>query len=224
MSVHLSNDQQNERLQELWRNYGNVFVNVIIACLIGIVSWQFWTQYQTDKTDKASVLYERLLDSAVRNDNSGIEAFGNSILKNHPGTMYAHLTSMLMAKMDFENNKIESAIKRLQEVREATNAPEIKQICRIREARAFVSTKQFDKALSLLKQADDDSFATLVEQLKGDIYLLQGDLKKAKQAYRLALGNDEDIRKRRVLLQMRYQHIPDFQKRVATSTTQGAKA
>ena len=66
----------------------------------------------------------------------------------------------------------------------------IKGIASVRLARVQIQQEQFDEALATLSKPIPESFTAAVEEIKGDIYLLQNKTELALNAYQVAIASD----------------------------------
>ena len=68
-----------------------------------------------------------------------------------------------------------------------SKVPAFKQIAKIRIARLLVSQKSFDQALNELSVVDDNAYMTIVNELKGDIFVAKGEYQQAMNSYKMAI-------------------------------------
>lgn len=224
MSTFLTEEQQIERVKDLWKRYGNIILNTGLFLVVLVAGWQFWQSRQLTLHDKASILYREMLVSVMSFEDSGIEAYGKSIMDKFPGTIYADFAELHLARLDIEKAKLDDGIKHLQHVYDTTHSIAIKQIVRIRHARVIAAKKQFDEALTVLDVVDDESFAALIAQTRGDIYLEQGKIQQAREQYQIAMKKSGDSEVFGSLLEMKINHIPQFDRHVVQTQATGANA
>jgi predicted negative regulator of RcsB-dependent stress response len=88
-----------------------------------------------------------------------------------------------------------------------TNAS-MRAIAKTRMARIYIAQNKADAALALLKNVEDKHFNGLIDEIKGDAYLMQNDTTKAKASYQLALKElpAEEVTQR-PLLQMKLDNL-----------------
>jgi len=91
-------------------------------------------------------------------------------------------------------------------VRNHAEQENIRQLARLRLARVLREQGETAQALDVLAGPFPEAFEAAVEELRGDLYLAQGERDQAREAYRKALaapagGGDRD------LLQMKFNEL-----------------
>lgn len=223
MSTYMTEEQQIERVKDLWKKYGNIITNLALVLVVCVAAWQFWQTRELGLHEKASILYQEMMVSVMADDASGIEAYGKRIVENFPKSIYAHFAEFQMARIAVDKSEYDNALQHLKHVRETTTAKPIKQIARVREARVLVGKKQYQQAIELLKTVDDEGFLSMVAQTRGDIYYEQGKKQQAREQYQLALNKLPESEMLSSLLKMKLNHIPEHEHHVVESH-KGAKA
>lgn len=160
------------------------WVGIGIIVIIGAVgAWQYMSHEKRVQNEAASVLYESLL-SAVRNkDVAEAQHLEGVLIKEHAKSPYATLSALLLASLVPEKTipYLETALK------VAANSS-FEHIVRVRLARALADVQKITEALALLNAVNPpESYVRLYEEAKGDIYVQNHQLEKAKLAYALAL-------------------------------------
>jgi predicted negative regulator of RcsB-dependent stress response len=211
MSTFLTEEQQIERIKTLWKQYGNLITNTVLAAIVVLAGWQFWQSRQLSLQEKASILYKEMMVSVFSHEESGVEAYGKRIVEDFPGTVYADFAQLHRARIDINNDRKKAALERLASVVADSTSNSIRQIARIRQARVIVAMKHYDKALKLLDTVDDTHFLALVAQTRGDIYSLQGLVTKAREQYQVALNHLPNADNFGALLKMKLHHLPTTQ-------------
>ena len=63
MSDYLSDEEQVERLKRWWNENGFVLIASILAALLGIGGWNFYSSYQEDVGRTSSEFFKKYLES-----------------------------------------------------------------------------------------------------------------------------------------------------------------
>ncbi len=103
------------------------------------------------------------------------------------GTPYAAQGGLLLASQDAAREDWSRAQERLDWVAKNSDDPGLKKIARLRLARVLWQQQKPDEALALLEVQDEDPFAALYQELRGDIQLSKGDRDAARSAYEKAM-------------------------------------
>ncbi len=207
MSVYMTEEEQVEQIKKWWKQYGSNVLTAILIVALAFSGWRWWQQRQLKIATHASVVYQGLLNSASAQDNTGVLASANTLLTQYAGTPYAALASLSLAKAAVEKKQYPVALKHLQWVIDKAAASSLKQIARIRSARILLAQKKPQQALAVLKTINDSSYQPVIDEVRGDSYLAQGNEQQAKQAYQLAWQAAQKAKASRPLLKMKLNNL-----------------
>ena len=192
VDLHLSDDEQAERLKAWWKENGT---SVIIGALIGIgiiVGLNFWREYKTSQAESASGFYENMLAN-YRDKNMDLAAgVGEKVMGNYSSTPYAGKAALLLAKIKFEENDLATAKSHLRWAMDNAIEAATRHAARLRLARIFFAEKEYDQASALIVVDDYGGFRSEYKELQGDIHMARGETVEARDAYQAAL---EDLPK-----------------------------
>lgn len=187
MDVHLTEKDQVELLKKWWNQYGVVGILTIALGLGANYAWTYYKSQQAEYAQNASIVYEKMKNSLSKNNLTEYKTQANYILENYKKSPYAALASFSLTSEALKENKVDDAKYYLQFVINNHKKAHLRQIARIRMARILLSQKAYGDALSTLAKVDDKTFMPMIEEVRGDVYLAQGDNKKANLAYKSAL-------------------------------------
>lgn len=180
--IDLKTDEEKaEELKQWWKENGtSVFVGIALA-IGGMFGWQQWQEYQKNQAEGASRLYAQLNDDG--NDSTGIFKQLND---NYDGTPYHALAALKTAKKACVSGKPEECENLL---RQATKSPQedIAIIANLHLARALISANKLDEAQSIINQKTPASYASLVDEIKGDLHFAKKEFDEARAAYDRAI-------------------------------------
>jgi len=112
---------------------------------------------------------------------------GGALIEDLPNSGYTTLTALIIAKAAFQQNDTGKAKAYLQSAIEHGESEAIQRIARLRLARILMLERKWNDAIGLL-DGNAGEFAGLYEEMRGDIFLAQGDLEEAHVAYERSLA------------------------------------
>lgn len=176
-----------EKLKAWWKNYGN---SVIFGILLGVVilyGFRYWTQHMEQQRLTAASLYERMFQNVHAKKSADARLLGESLIKEYSSTPYAGMAGLVLARLDFEAGDATKARERLQWVLKNSDDVAVQHAARLRLARIQLDSGDKEAALVLLDVKERTGFVAEYEELKGDIFVAQGQRQAARSAYREAL-------------------------------------
>ncbi|MEM7026745.1 MAG: tetratricopeptide repeat protein [Pseudomonadota bacterium] len=182
-------EEQVEAIKAWWKENGMSIVAGITIGLVAIFGWRGYNQHKITQAYEASSLYEQMILSARNNDVENSRVYADRIIADHETSMYGIFAKLMLAKLEAENNQLEQAVANLEWVIGNTDEPQVTHIATLRLARLYIDQEQLESAKSLLNKANQGEFIAQYEELKGDVFLKQGDINSARQAYQKALLN-----------------------------------
>ncbi|KAF0190372.1 MAG: hypothetical protein FD165_2747 [Gammaproteobacteria bacterium] len=185
--------EQIDEIRKWWRDNGKSILVGAVLGIAGLIGWQSWTQYQKSITEAASAEFALLMKELNRGDNAAIHARGGHIVSQLGGNGYADAAALALAKTAYQEGDLVAAKTQLQRVIDTAKVPEIGHIARLRLARLLLDGQQYDEALKVVEIVAPDTYASLYEELKGDVYFARGENDLARTAYTQArtLANPE---------------------------------
>lgn len=183
---HYEDEAQVEQLRRWWRENWMALAGGLALGLVGIFGWQWWQNRHTAHAEAASQVYEDL--QKVAPDKPDRQAELAQKLKDDFGdTPYAAQGAMLAAARAVDRADWGTAQANLEWVAQHAEDPGLKKLAQLRLARVLWQQAKPDDALGKLQVADDDPFAALYQELRGDILLSKGDAAGARGAYEKAM-------------------------------------
>lgn len=188
MDVYRTDEEQIEHLKKWWRENGKSVVGGIVIGLIAVFGWREWQDYLIVQAEAASGIYQEMIVEVRQNKNDTAREYASELIDDYPSTTYAIFASFMLAKLDANNNELDSAIERLQWVLANTNEKQFTHLARLRTARLLLADNKPDEALAILEAVEPGKFLASYEELKGDSYLQQGNTDAAQSAYEIAMA------------------------------------
>jgi predicted negative regulator of RcsB-dependent stress response len=169
----------------------------IIAFLVlsigGSGGWNYWKQTQLDYKNKASDLYQKVIDFSAEDNLTQARASLTILEKNYTDTAYPFLGNLSFAKEAFRLGNMTMSKEALQWV--VTNSEDENFIFAAadRLARLLISEKQPQKVLDVINDAlgkiSNESSAASLNMSLGDAYLQQNNVELARSFYQTAKKN-----------------------------------
>lgn len=180
-------EQQVEALKEWWDENGRaVLLGVGLGILI-IAAYNFWQNRKEANAVAASDLYSQSVDALRSGDAAKAQELAVELSGDHSGTLYASYARMAAARAAIEAGDIAAAADHLKWAVSNTDQPDVKVIAQMRLARVNAELGDVEAGLKALPKSVNDAFKGQVEEVRGDLQLLSGDVGAARQAYEAAL-------------------------------------
>ena len=211
MNEYETEEQQVAALKKWWKESGT---SIIVGLAIGITAlfgWRYYAEQSNAQAIQASDLYIQILQSVAMsvNTNKPVDEkaidLSNQLINNYADSPYVALSSLMLAKAEYENENIDVAATQLQLAVKHSTDDVIKQIASLRLSRLYIEQKKYDDAAAILNTSHDNVFDAQYEELKGDLYLAKGDSAQARIAYDKALELQGDTASQ--LLKLKRQNL-----------------
>jgi predicted negative regulator of RcsB-dependent stress response len=181
-----SEEQQVEAIKKWWRENGRSIIAGVAIAVAAILGWQAWEQYSINRSANASVGYQQMLALAGQPE-AGI-AQGQRLMEEYPGTGYADLAALFVAKLQLGQGNVESAQVTLRSMMSDAAEPELAHLARLRLAELELAAGDADAALELLAGDPPPGFVSPYAEVRGDAYVVKGERDLAARAYDEALA------------------------------------
>ena len=187
MEGNLTEQQQIELLKKFWKeNSWSIIVGVVLAIVV-VLGWRYYQYYVTSKLTHASAIFQQMITDTENGANDNAEVLAKRLSQHFPRTVYATSAKLLLAKQFVNNKDYDQAILQLQWVKSHSKIVAYRQVASIRLARVYLEQNKLDQALKVLSKVDDPQYNSQILEAKGDIYIQQGKLIKARELYQEAL-------------------------------------
>ena len=196
-----SDIEQAEALQTWWRQSRlKIFlgISVLLGSIYGYQEWQ--AKQKQQKLAAAENFYQLALTDS--------SALAKQLIAEHKGSVYAEMTQLWQAKQHVANKSYKEALTIYNAIINNSNKPALAQLAKWYKIHVLVEQKQFTKALTELNKFTEH--ADIVNELRGDIYVLEAKKSLAFSAYTAAIdaANDPLIKKRITLKQQNIYQTP----------------
>ena len=203
MDVYNTEEEQVEAIKKWWNENGKSIIAGIIIGVTAIFGWRSYENHTAMQAKAASILYEQLLVASRKNDSNNIRSIANNIIADYESSTYAVFSKLMLAKLESESGDLENAEVYLYSVLDNVSRDEFKHITRLRLIRVLIANNKLESADELLTKVKPNQFAAHYEELRGDIFAKQGNVKGAVEAYQKAIANSASNEDAQIILQMK---------------------
>lgn len=182
-------EQQVEAIKKWWKENSSFVIAGVILGASAIFGWRYYGDYKITHAEYAGNIYENIMQSPANQNANDLQIKVNELIAEYADTPYASLSALILAKKQAVAGDYTKAQQQLQWVVSNSTQEELRHIARLRLTRLLFAGKQYDEALKLLNIDFPKSFAVMYEELKGDLYVAQGELGQARVAYDKAILN-----------------------------------
>ncbi len=179
-------EEQVEKLKGWFKENGASIVLGILIGVGGIGGYNYWMHVQETKAAEASSHYTQMIEALSAGNNDTVQQQAEILLSDYASTDYALMGQLALAKSHVANGDFDNAETALQHVVGNAAQKPVAFVARIRLAAVQAQAGQYDAALTSLAIEFPSEFAAGVEELRGDIYALQGKSAEAIEAYQKA--------------------------------------
>ena len=179
-------EEQVERLKAWLKENGLSIVLGIVIGVGGIGGYNYWMHSQETTAAEASGHFTQMMEALSAGNSDAVQAQADILLSDYASTEYALLAHLALAKSHVANGEFEKAELALQQVVGSAADEPLAYVARTRLAAVQIQSGRYEDALASLAIDFPDEFAGRVDELRGDIYALQGKSEEAIEAYRKA--------------------------------------
>lgn len=181
-------EQQVEAIKGWWKANGNALVIGAVVALGGLWGWRYYSDSAVSSQEDVSQAYSEMLvkyDAQTGDkDLTNIEAFSTA----NGGNSYGVLASLLLVKEAVVQKNYKLAETQLLQLKSENSYQPFDAVINLRLARVQFQLGKNDAALMTLTGITDASFVAKANQIKGAIYVAQGDLAKARSSFEDAIN------------------------------------
>jgi predicted negative regulator of RcsB-dependent stress response len=183
-------EEQLEALRSWWKENGRSIVVGLVIGLGGVFGWTSRKAHTERRAEQASIEYQKLADTALRDDHAAAIAQAEALVAEFPSSGYAPLAALLAARGAFLADRVDDARRHLRWVIDNASTPGVTDVARIRLARLLIDAGEHAEAGQMLDAVQTGAVDALVQEVRGDLMRVQGDSDGARGAYTAALSDE----------------------------------
>ncbi|MHB8622388.1 MAG: YfgM family protein [Sulfuricaulis sp.] len=176
-----------EKLKAWWKDYGNALIIGVLLGAAVLIGLRYWTQHSEQNLQAASVLYDQMLQDRQAKRLDVARHSAEILMKDYSSTPYAGMAALILTRMDFDAGDMVAARQHLQWILDHGKEAATMQVARLQLARLLLNSGDKQAALALLNAPDPAGFATEYDELRGDVYVAQGNREQARVSYQAAI-------------------------------------
>ncbi|MGM0769843.1 MAG: YfgM family protein [Pseudomonadota bacterium] len=190
MAEMRTEEEQVQAIKDWWKKNGSSLLVGIAAALAIVFGWQTWQNHQQQQRTEAASQFADLLnaygDESDENRAETVAFVAGNLKEEFGDSSYAMYGMLLLARQQLmDDGDAQAAIESLEWAQsKVEQGSALSFVIRNRLARAHFAAEQYDQALATLDEGgENEAFAAIYSELRGDILLAQGDREGAREAY-----------------------------------------
>ena len=199
--------EQGERVQEWLRQNGVAIIAGIVIGLALIFGYRQWNEHKANENIEAATQYQLIQNALGKGKTSEADTLTDSLLKNHADSAYAVFAASLRAQRQLEAGKADKAIESLTWAVQHAKTKPLKDLSRLRLARADLAAGKATDALNTLKSMPAGAYTGLAAELRGDAQVKLGHADEAVKAYKAAMADFDPTAPQQRILQMKIDNV-----------------
>jgi predicted negative regulator of RcsB-dependent stress response len=207
MAYDLEEQEQLASIKSWWSRYGNLVTWLLFIVLAAYGAWNGWNYYQRNQAAQAGQLYEALQQAVTAQDKGKVQRVASDMQDKFSRTAYAEMSALIAAKSAVDAKDFKTAKAQLQWAIDKGRGDDYKAIAKVRLAGILLDEKSYDEGLKVLSGEFPASFAAVVDDRKGDIFVAQNKLDEARAAYQTAMEKSDVKNPGRQLIQIKLDAI-----------------
>ena len=184
-----SEKEQIEEMKAWWAEYGRYVVAGVVIAVGLIIGFNIYKNNKLEAQIEASELFETLAGHVFDGDLEDAQGVAGQLASNYANTAYAAQSRLAMARLYMDQNRDQDAADVLNELLQMRGNGALKHVGRARLARILLYQDKPQEVLDLLDGQDNEAFAGLYAEARGDAHAALGQVVEAAEAYRLALAD-----------------------------------
>lgn len=186
--LNLDEQERVLKIKNFYHDWGKYIIIVMGLCLAVYIGNLFWTINKDKQSRDAAILFGQFNSNIQNNSLSDANNILSQLQVHYPRSQYTELASIIAAKYFFTAKQLDAAAYDLNWAINNGTDDGIISVAMLRLADVYIDQKQFAKALQILMQKHRTEFDILFYEKRGDVHLAQGDLIKARSAYKEAIN------------------------------------
>jgi len=205
VDVYTTEEEQIEAIKKWWRDNWKSLAGGVLLGLAILYGFKNYMGSRDAELGIAAFEFDAMMQ-ALNSDKKEESAKHAEILNSKfAGTPFAVSAALTLAKLKVEQNDLLAAESYLNWALEHAKNEALKHAARLRLARVLLANNKAKQALGLVSLTPQETagYSVLYDELKGDIYVADGQISEAISAYNSALSAMQPTDRGRQNLQLK---------------------
>ncbi|WP_223787836.1 YfgM family protein [Marinicella meishanensis] len=200
MAFEEYDDFEQEQMVKEWlsKNWFTIFAGIALG-IGGLWGYGKWQDSRTMQSQEAATEFTQLQAAMAVSELTDLDGLIAEYQTNFGDNIYTMQARMQAASQLVEAGDLAAAKQQYQALLAAKPDQPLAEMVRLRLARLLVAEGDYPAALAELGLVQSKAYQTIVEEVIGDIYVAQGEVDKALDAYQLALNEGEGYSGRQII-------------------------
>jgi len=181
-------EQQVDAIKGWWKENGNTLIIAAVVGLAGLWGWRFYNESVISNQEEASQAYSDVLVKFEKEGGEARLAELTTFVENNQGNSYGVLAALLLAKEAIVQKDFRLAKTQFVQLQSQNEYAPLNALINLRLARVETQLGEYEQALKTVALIENASFLAKASQVKGVVYLKQGELEKARAAFQDAVN------------------------------------
>ena len=185
----IDDQEKIDAIKAWFREYGMYVVTILALGIFGSGGVFFWFDFQNDRSHEAADKMYDVSDAIKAGDISVARNKFLVLTEEYPNSFHTALASIRMAKLEHRQGNPERAVELLEIAIDGDISENLKILIKLRLAELMLDQKSFGRASEVLNGLEEfPAYASIVSDLKGDLYHSQGKISEAEASLSKALN------------------------------------
>jgi predicted negative regulator of RcsB-dependent stress response len=204
---YLTDDEQLEAVKHWISEYAPWLIGGVLVGASAFLGIQYYRNHVTDRALQAGTQFALMTDALAANNPAKSRQVAEVLIKDYASTPYADQAQLILAKLAIDDGVADKAVGPLTQVMNESKDADLRQIARLRLARALTDQGKADEAIKLLADPIPVPFAAPYHEARGDAYLSKKDTAHALGDYQAALAAADPAGMNAALLELKIQDV-----------------
>lgn len=200
MAFEEYDDYEQEQLVKQWLKDNMLTIALGIALGIGgLWGYGYWQNSKAQKQQDGAIEFLQIDKVIELGELDEAQTMLDNYQQQYGANLFALKGRMQLADKRLKKQQLDQAKAQYQQVISGAAEPALKELAQLRLARLFLAADQPKQAQQQLDTIKSKAYRSMVDEIRGDIYITEGQADKAKDAYRLALNDGEGYSGRQIV-------------------------